>query len=219
LNDRLTERGTARTRQRSEARRREILHAAARVFRRRGIAAAGMREIAAEANLSPGNLYHYFKGKHEILYYCQDQALERMLAAIGSVRGMRQPCAEQLRQVVIAHLGYLLDELQGSTAHLEPEALPEDLQRPVMVKRDRYERELRALIAEGVARGEFVAGDPALMTLAILGALNWTARWFNAGGRLSLAEVSEQLADYLIRGLQSERAARDPSHASEGRGR
>ena len=39
---------SARVRERNEARRLEILRAAARVFRRRGIAAAGMREIAEE---------------------------------------------------------------------------------------------------------------------------------------------------------------------------
>ena len=65
-----------RVRQRNETRRMEILHAAARVFRRRGVAAAGMREIAEEAGLSPGNLYHYFSGKDEILLFCQERTLE-----------------------------------------------------------------------------------------------------------------------------------------------
>ena len=44
-----------RSRRKNEARRLEILRAAARVFRRRGVAAAGMREIAEEADLSPGS--------------------------------------------------------------------------------------------------------------------------------------------------------------------
>ena len=59
--------GSTRVRRRAEARRLEILRAAGRVFRRRGFAATGMREIAAEADLSPGNIYHYFAGKHELL--------------------------------------------------------------------------------------------------------------------------------------------------------
>ena len=50
-------RGSSRVQRRSEARRTEILRAASRVFRRRGLAAAGMREIAEEAD----PLYFTFK--------------------------------------------------------------------------------------------------------------------------------------------------------------
>jgi AcrR family transcriptional regulator len=108
-------------RQRNEARRLDILRAAARVFRRRGIAAAGMREIAEEAGLSPGNLYHYFSGKDEILLFCQERTLERMQAAVDAARGT---AAERLRAVLRAHVHCMLDELEGATAHLDVEALP-----------------------------------------------------------------------------------------------
>ena len=76
-------RGSSRVQRRSEARRTEILRAASRVFRRRGLAAAGMREIAEEADVSPGILYYYFSGKDEILLFCQERTLEHMLAEIG----------------------------------------------------------------------------------------------------------------------------------------
>src|SRR5947208_15683774 len=60
------------------ARRLEILRAAGREFRLRGFAATGMRDIAAAAALSPANLYNYFRGKHDILFFCQDNSLDRM---------------------------------------------------------------------------------------------------------------------------------------------
>ncbi|MEO8277220.1 MAG: helix-turn-helix domain-containing protein, partial [Thermoanaerobaculia bacterium] len=44
----------------ADARRREILAAASRLFRREGLASAGMREIAAELGMTAGNLYYYF---------------------------------------------------------------------------------------------------------------------------------------------------------------
>src|SRR5215217_3714394 len=110
---------------RAESRRVEIMRAAARVFRARGFAAAGMREIAVAANLSPGNLYHYFGGKEEILFFCQDRSLDRLLDALVEATngaGERQPrrlaLPARLRRMARAHVLCLLDEVEGSAAHL-----------------------------------------------------------------------------------------------------
>jgi len=179
----------------------EILRAASRVFRRRGLAAAGMREIAEEADVSPGILYYYFSGKDEILLFCQERTLEHMLAAVEAARALPASSAERLRGVLQAHVHAMLDELEGATAHLEVEALPEELRAPVMEKRDRYERAVRALVAEGIKRGEFARADAALVTRAMLGAVNWSARWFRPDGPQTSAAVAQSLSDYLVKGL------------------
>lgn len=190
-----------RMRRKSEARRLDILRAAARVFRRSGVAAAGMREIAEEADLSPGNLYYYFAGKDELLFFCQDRTVDRMLEAAAAARASKLPVAEQLRSVIRAHLHCTLDELEGATAHLEIDMLAEELRRPLIEKRDKYEQEMRALIAKGVERGEFAPCDAALVARAILGALNWTSRWHRPDGAQSVAAIADGLADYLVRGI------------------
>ena len=199
--------GPERIRRRAEGRRLEILAAASRVFRRRGFATTGMREIAAEAGLSPGNLYHYFKGKHEILYFCQDRSLEQMLAALRSARLSRWPSPEQLAGVIRAHIHCLLDELAGSVAHLEVDALPPELRRRIVAKRDRYERGIRRVVSAGVRSGDFDPCDVTLVTRAMLGAMNWTARWFDPEGPKSSAAVADSCADYLVRGLAVGRSA------------
>jgi AcrR family transcriptional regulator len=191
-----------RLRQRGEARRLEILRAAARVFRRHGIAAAGMREIAEEAGLSPGNLYYYFDSKDELLVFCQERTLEHMLAAVEAAKAAGGSSAVQLRAILRAHVHALLDEMEGATAHLELDSLPAALRTPMIRKRDRYERALRALVAQGVERGEFAPCDAALVTRAMLGAVNWTARWFRPDGAQSAGEVAESISAYLVKGLK-----------------
>ena len=178
-----------------------ILRAAGRIFRRQGFAATGMREIAAEADLSPGNLYHYFSGKHEILFFCQDRSLEVMLEELDGARRSDAPVEAKVRRVVSHHVQVLLDELEGSAAHLEVDALPPELREPLIQKRDRYERGLRRLIATGVRRGEFAPCDAGLVTRAILGALNWTALWYHPEGSQSASAVARSIADYVVRGL------------------
>jgi AcrR family transcriptional regulator len=178
-----------------------ILRAAARVFRDRGFAETGMREVAQAADLSLGNLYYYFASKADLLYFCQDHSVSRMLEAVAAVRRRRLKPATALRRIVVAHLTCTLDELDGAAAHTEVDALPPARRRRIVARRDRYERAVRAVVREGVRGGAFHRCDPALVTRAVLGACNWTTRWYRPGGRLAPQAVADAYADYLVRGL------------------
>ena len=178
-----------------------ILRAAARLFRERGFADTGMRDIAAAADLSAANLYHYFDGKNALLYYCQDRALDRMLAAVESARRSSRSANDRLRAVFIAHLQTLLDEIEGASAHLQIEVLPPAMRVAIVRKRDLYEHALRRIIVEGIAAGELVDMDPAITARAMLGALNWTVTWFRPEGRDSASVVADVISRFLVRGI------------------
>jgi AcrR family transcriptional regulator len=70
------------------ARRQQIIDAAYRCFARKGFHQTTMREIYEEAELSPGAVYHYFEGKHEIIAASFDFDYQRSVdlfeAAAGS---------------------------------------------------------------------------------------------------------------------------------------
>ena len=198
--------GTPRARRR-DRQRDAILRAAARLFRERGFADTGMRDIAAAADLSAANLYHYFDGKNALLYYCQDRALDRMLASVESARRTSPSAAERLRAVFTGHLQTLLDEIEGASAHLQIDSLPPALRAAIVKKRDRYEHGLRRIIVEGIAAGELVDMDPAIAARAMLGAMNWTVTWFRPEGRESATAVGDVISRFLVRGI----AARTPA--------
>jgi AcrR family transcriptional regulator len=186
---------------RRDRRRDAILRAAARLFRERGFADTGMRDIAAAADLSAANLYHYFDGKNALLFYCQDRALDRMLASVESARRTSRSANDRLRAVFSAHLQTLLDEIEGASAHLQIDALPPAMRAAIVRKRDRYEQALRRIIVEGIAGGELVDMDPAIAARAMLGALNWTVTWFRPEGRDSAAVVGDVISRFLVRGI------------------
>jgi AcrR family transcriptional regulator len=202
---------------RAEARRLDILKAAARAFRERGFPAAGMRDIASAADLSPGNLYHYFRGKDEILFFCQDRTLGRLLAALATARRGRQPLPARLADLAKAHVLCLVDEVEGSAAHIEVDALPTRLRSQIVAKRDRYERGVRALVAAGMRQGALRSTDSTIATRAFLGALNWTAYWYRPDGPHSAQHVAAVVADVAVSGLLNTDASTRLSHADRQR--
>ena len=160
-----------------------------------------MREIAAAADLSPANLYNYFKGKDELLFFCQDNSLDRMLGSVEAARALSGGAGEKLLFVIESHVKCVLDEVEGTAAHLLASPLPAALNRRLIAKRDRYEKAITQLICAGVESGEFISADPTLDTRAILGALNWSVRWFNPEGQLTPMQIGDRFARYLVRGL------------------
>ena len=182
---------------------REILLAAARAFRRKGLESTGMRDIAAELDMAVGNLYYYFRDKKELLAFCQEDALSSLLRLAERVQLMPVGADEKLSQLIAGHIRCLHEGTPGAAAHLEVDALAEPRRPGVVEQRDRYEAEFRKILKEGSQDGTFRAIDPELATRAILGALNWTAKWYNPEGPIGVAEVGQQFSDLLLGGLRS----------------
>lgn len=186
----------------ADGRRREILAAASTLFRRKGLAATGMREIAAELGMTAGNLYYYFRGKEELLAFCQETTLGELLAAAERIAGLELPASEKVRRLVVAHAVTLNETYPGSLAHLEIEAVAGERRSPLQRKRKRYETLLATLIEEGIAAGELAPRDSRLAALALLGALNWTVKWYSPRGAKSAAEVGAAFAELFLDGLR-----------------
>ena len=76
-----------------------MLAAAVRVFARRGYHACRVGDIAEEAGVSHGLLYHYFSSKEEVLEIVFRETWSELLAAMRGVEESEQPAPEKLRQV------------------------------------------------------------------------------------------------------------------------
>src|SRR4051812_1360729 len=148
---------------------REILDAASRVFRRRGLQATGMRDIAAELGMAVGNLYYYFKDKEELLAFVQEDALAGLLEIAARVRETGLRADARLFRMIEEHVVRLNEGTPGSLAHLEVEALGETPRRGVGERRGGDGRALPGTLKEGSVAGGLPPAHPQGRALAIPG--------------------------------------------------
>ena len=157
-----------------ERRKKEILEAASRAFRRQGLHATGMRDIADESRMHVGNLYYYFRNKAELLAFCQEQTLAGLIDLAEQVQQRRWPADQKLHRLITGHVVRLNEEMPGSLAHLEVEALEGPWKEQILEQRDQYEGILCQIIEQGVESGRFRSVDPGVAAKAILGSTNGT---------------------------------------------
>ncbi|HEY6963245.1 MAG TPA: TetR/AcrR family transcriptional regulator [Gaiellaceae bacterium] len=84
----------------ADAKREQILQAAVRVFAAQGYDAARVGDIAKEAGVAYGLVYHYFGSKDAVLEAVFREQWGRLLAAVALAEQTGETAAEQLELVV-----------------------------------------------------------------------------------------------------------------------
>ena len=75
------------------------------------------------------------------------------------------------------------------------ECLSPKSQRALIADRDAHDRRFAEVLTECKNQG-LVATDDHLYRLYLIGALNWTVRWYRVGGEMTLDELARQFADF-----------------------
>lgn len=203
-------------------RRAQILRAALRAFRERGYHATTLDDIAVHLGVRKTALYHYFPDKDAILFECHRESLAELDRLLAEAKTMPTPAA-RLRHLIAEHVRVMTDTLDGSPLAFEVGSLGPARQAGIIAGRDRYERALRRIIDDGIRSRAFRPVDSKLAVFAILGAINWVARWYRPEGALKADEIGAQFAEHLIGGIAAPRrsrsAVRGPRRAAPRRAR
>jgi TetR/AcrR family transcriptional regulator, fatty acid metabolism regulator protein len=197
----LAERSTA-----VEDKRRQLLDAAVRVFARKGYHASRVGDIAEEAGVAHGLLYHYFKSKDDVLEAVFHENWSVLLARIASVEETEEPAADQLRHVAAILLRtwlHLPDVVRVVVREFgrSPELAERigELAQPI----DAIQR----VIARGVERGEFRPDiDTRLAATVVYGSIDELLTAWVLGrlpsGEDDVAAAEKTLLEVSLLGLQ-----------------
>ncbi|MEU6736772.1 TetR/AcrR family transcriptional regulator [Streptomyces physcomitrii] len=179
---------------------RRLLIAAVDAFAERGYHATTTRDIAGRAGMSPAALYIHYKTKEELLYRISrighEKAVEILRTAAEGEGGAAERLACAVRSFVRWHAG------QHTTARVvqyELDALGAESRAEIVTLRRQADAQVRVILDDGVAAGEFDVPDIPGTTLAVLSLCIDVARWFNAAGRRTPDEVGTLYADLVLR--------------------
>lgn len=179
-----------------------LLDAAGRLFRRRGYAATGMREIAAAAGVLLGSLQYRFRTKEAILVALMRRGMRHAIEAMDTAVALSSDPRERIRLCMRAHLRLLIT-LDDATYVLlyEWRSLGPRLKKGVTALRDRYEARWDALLLDAQAKGIVRRSlDLKMVRLLLLGALNWTPQWYDPRQNASIDSVADAYCQAILPG-------------------
>src|SRR5436190_10792446 len=162
----LTDRSTGQ-----EDKRRLILDAAVRVFARKGYHASRVGDIAEEAGVAHGLLYHYFRSKDELLETIFRETWRDVLDAVRAIEETDESARERLAGVAKILLRAWRRDPDLVRVLVREVTRSSHLQRRVD-EIDQAFAGLERIIARGQEDGEFGADlDARLVSYVIYGAL------------------------------------------------
>jgi AcrR family transcriptional regulator len=184
----------------------DIVSAAAKVFRTKGYHAATVRDIAEEVGILKGSLYHHFASKEELLYLVVKEPIAQMYHTISEIAAADVPAAERLRQAISAHLEAFDRHYPHLFVYLrERESVKRRFREMIGFSPKEYERCWQQILREGIENGEFRPDlDIQVTSYGMLGMLNWSYKWYDPQGRLSVREVAEEFTSLALAGIAAD---------------
>ena len=190
--------------------RRQIMEAAVRAFARKGYHACRVGEIAEEAGVAYGLVYHYFGSKEEVLEEIFRDTWTQMLARIREVEDRGEPAGEQVRKVTALLLRtWRRDPDLVRVLVREVARSPEQMRRQIDEIGHAYEA-LERIIRHGQETGEFRDDiDPQIAATIFYGALEEVLTGWVMG---QLPESDEDIAraEQVLTGLLCDGLAKRP---------
>lgn len=181
--------------------RQKILQQAATVFAKKGYEKSSLEEIASRLKLSKASLYHYVKSKDEVLFLIQLDALEALLAVAQDVSTSGQSPPDKMRSIVMEYIKIATQKHVVGALRQQELILPEKWRKKIIDKRDLFDNTCRQIIIQGIESGEFTAVDWKMSYMAMIGALNWTVKWYSPQGSLSVDDICAAMADFVLKGF------------------
>ena len=156
----------------------------------KGYEATSMNDIADAVGLTKAGLYHYIRGKEQLLFEIMNFAMDMVDEdVIAPARTISDP-EERLSTMIERHARRIL-EVGGAVTILleEMAALTPAHQRTVRNRKRTYFELVRQTLEQLAADGKLRDVNPTVATFSLFGMILWISRWYRRDGKLPPQEV------------------------------
>ena len=181
-----------------------IRQTAEKLFRERGYAAIGMRELAKEVGIEAPSIYNHYKGKDDILREICFEIADKFFAAFEEAEKTDEKPSKKIKAVIKAHINVIAENIEASEVFFQEWMFLEEPNLSKFKKlRHEYEQLFREVIEKGIKRGDFKKGNSKLVVFTIFSALNATYDLYKSTERLTQEEIAEEISNLLLKGLKA----------------
>jgi AcrR family transcriptional regulator len=177
---------------------------AEKLFRERGYAAIGMRELAKEVGIEAPSIYNHYKSKDDLLREICFDIAGQFFNKLDELDEDEKSASKRLRAAIKGHIAVIANNLEASTVFFHEWMF---LEEPNLAKfkklRFDYEQKFRDIIEKGIKKGDFKPLNTKLAVFTVFSALNATYDLHKAKEKLSSENIADGIADILLKGLRN----------------
>ncbi|WP_430785727.1 TetR/AcrR family transcriptional regulator [Virgibacillus flavescens] len=180
--------------------RQRIIQSALLLFEKQGFHGVTVNQIVKEVGTSKGGFYHHFTSKDELLFVIHDTFITYVLEKAVAANKTYQSPTKKL-QAIIKDFVKVFDLYKPhiSVFYQETIYLKPHYEILIKKKRDQFKQIITQAIKEGKEAEEFRNDLPVeITTMAILGMVNWTYKWYKQNGAKSIEEIGDIYVDLIL---------------------
>jgi TetR/AcrR family transcriptional regulator, cholesterol catabolism regulator len=179
-----------------------ILEQALELFSEKGYRETSLQDIADHLGVTRQAFYYYFDSKEDILWSLIErlgkQLLERALPLITEDGDPEQ----ELFAIMLEHTQTLIKNAAAFKVYFAEREMVDDARNQKLKEgEDEYVHLIAGIIRKGQMHRKFRSGDPVVLALLALGTSNSILRWYKQRGKVKEQDVSQLVAEMVVKGL------------------
>ena len=184
----------------------KIIDKATDLFYKNGFVKASIRDIVRAVGVTNSTFYSHYKNKDEILYTIIENIGSILHKMLLEATEMYDDPVECLKEMIFRQVCLISARGKEIKIYIEEQyQLPTPLRKKALRQHrqiyDVYFNKINEIQHKGLKSDI----DRTVMTFSIFAMMNWSYRWFQENGKLSIEEVAENIIRIFLGGIMEDK--------------